>query len=74
MHHFFLPHPKTHKKAHLISMRAIFIYVLFFVLLQFGFNGISKIQPNILGISANLNQQELIKLTNTKRQKLGYYH
>ncbi len=71
LHHFFIPHPETHKKAHLLSFKALIVYVLFFVMLQFGLNGVSKVQPGVLGVSADLNEQDLIKLTNVERQKAG---
>lgn len=71
LHHFFLPHPETHKKAHLISTKALFIYVLLFIVMQFGFKGLSQVQPSVLGISSDINQQDLIKLTNEQRQKYG---
>ena len=32
--HFFLPHPETHKKAHLLSFKALMVYILFFLLLS----------------------------------------
>jgi uncharacterized protein YkwD len=70
-HHFFIPHHETHQKAHLVTTKALIIYILFFLVLQFGFNGIAKVQPSVLGISADLNQQELIRLTNEQRQKNG---
>lgn len=71
LHHFFIPHHKTHQKAHLLSFKAIIVYILFFITLQFGFTGVSEFKPAVLGISADLNQQDLIKLTNVERQKAG---
>lgn len=70
-HHFFLPHHKTHKKAHLISVKALLVYVLLFITLQFGFQGIAVVKPQVLGITSDINQQDLIKLTNEQRQKNG---
>ncbi len=70
-HHIFIPHHETHQKAHLITTKALLVYVLLFLSLQFGFKGFAQVQPNVLGISSDLNQQELIKLTNEQRQKYG---
>lgn len=70
-HHFFLPHPETHKKAHLISTKALLVYIALFVIMQFSFKGIAYVNPNVLGITSDLNQQDLIKLTNEQRQKNG---
>lgn len=71
LRHFFLPHPETHKKAHLLSFKALIIYILFFLLLQFGLGTLSRVRPDILGISSALNQQDLIRLTNEERAKSG---
>lgn len=69
--HFVLPHPKTHKKAHLLSEKSLLIYLLFFVLLQVGFKGITKIQPGVLGTTSAITTQQVITLTNEERQKYG---
>ncbi|MBI3103932.1 hypothetical protein HYZ05_03245 [Candidatus Daviesbacteria bacterium] len=71
IHHWFIPHQETHQKAHLISWEGLLIYILFFIFLQVGFSAIGYSKPGILGISANLDQQVLIELTNKERQKLG---
>lgn len=66
---FFIPHPETHKKAHLISWEALIIYVLLFIFLQASFNLISSFKPGVLGINSNVDQKELINLTNAQRAK-----
>ena len=71
LHNWFLPHKDTHKKAHLISWEAIFIYILFFIFLQVGFSIVGYSKPGILGISSNIDQKKLIELTNQERQKNG---
>ena len=68
---WFLPHPDTHKKAHLISWEGLIIYVLLFILLQVGFSVIGYTKPGILGITGNVEQKRLIELTNKERQKNG---
>lgn len=68
---FFLPHPKTHKKAHLISSGALAIYFAFFIFLQIFLSFLSTVKPGILGISFNVTSGELIKLTNLERAKRG---
>lgn len=69
--HFFLPHPKTHQKAHLLSWKALLIYLLFFLCLKFSIETYSTINPGVLGITSKVDQKELINLTNLERQKRG---
>ena len=68
---WFLPHKDTHKKAHLISWEALLIYILMFILLQVGFSVVSLAKPGLLGISANIDSQKIIELTNQQREKQG---
>lgn len=69
--HFFLPHPESHKKAHLISWEAILIYCLLIVLLQVSFNIFSFVKPGVLGISSNVEKSRIIELTNEERKKIN---
>jgi uncharacterized protein YkwD len=69
--HFFIPHPETHKKAHLISTQAFLVYIAFFIVLQFGFNIVAKVKPEVLSAAANVESTELIRLTNIERAKNG---
>lgn len=68
---WFLPHKDTHKKAHLISIEGLTIYILIFILLQVGFSVVGYSKPGVLGISGNIDQKKLIELTNIERQKKG---
>lgn len=68
---FFLPHPDTHHKAHLLSWKAFIVYILLFVLIENGLNALTYVKPAVLGISSSVNQQELIDLTNKEREKVG---
>lgn len=71
LRHFFLPHPETHKKAHLISTWALAVYVILFLVLYSGIKTANFYQPGVLGVESSVNQQELIRLTNIERQKQG---
>lgn len=71
LRHFFLPHPHTHKKAHLISIKAFIVYILLFFVLHIGLNSFAQIKPGVLGMNSNVKQQELIELTNKEREKKG---
>lgn len=69
--HFFLPHPETHKKAHLISSWALAVYLILFLVLYSGLKTVNLYQPGVLGVSSFVDQQELIRLTNIERKKHG---
>lgn len=69
--HFFLPHPHTHKKAHLISLKALVVYILLFFGLHLSLNTLALIKPGVLGINSKVDKSEIIRLTNIERQKKG---
>lgn len=66
-----MPHPQTHKKAHLLSIQAFAVYILLFVFFQNSVQYIQKIRPDVLGIDSSVTKDELINLTNIERQKNG---
>lgn len=65
----FIPHPKTHEKAHLLSWHFLAIYVLLFMLLRVSFDLANIYQPGVLGINSNIGTQQIIEDTNKERQK-----
>ena len=69
--HFFIPHPKTHKKAHLLSIKALLVYVVLFLLLQAGLKAVTIVKPGVLGVSSNITVSTVIDLTNQQRVKDG---
>lgn len=69
--HLILPHPQTHKKAHLISWYGLLSYLLIFILLQTSLSWFAQIKPGVLGVSTVINKQEIIRLTNIEREKRG---
>lgn len=71
VYHWFLPHPETHKKAHLISWHGLVIYLLIFILLQVSFSLVGYWKPGVLGVNSNIDQKVLIELTNKERAKIG---
>ena len=69
--HWFLPHKDTHKKAHLLSWEGLLVYILIFILLQVGFSIVGYTKPGVLGINGNIDQKNVIELTNKEREKKG---
>ncbi len=75
---FFLPHPETHQKAHLLSFKAFAVYFLLFFMIEFfvrgvpvlGYEGVGP-ERGVLGASYNITQTDIVALTNQERAKLG---
>lgn len=71
LHQWFIPHKQTHQKAHLLSWEGLVIYILIFILLQVSLSIVGYTKPGVLGISSNIDQREVIELTNKERAKAG---
>lgn len=67
----FLPHPHTHKKAHLLSWHFLLIYLLLFVLLRVSFDLINVYRPGVLGVNSDITIGQIIDDTNKERQANG---
>lgn len=68
---YFLPHPQTHQKAHLLSWHGLVIYLFLFLFIQVGLNVYGAIRPGVLGINSSITQAQVIDLTNQQRAKNG---
>lgn len=68
---FFLPHPDTHKKAHLLSWNALLIYILLFILLRVSLDLVAIYKPGVLGVNSEITAAKVIEDTNLERQKNG---
>jgi uncharacterized protein YkwD len=69
--YLFTPHSSNNHKARVLHSSSILLYISFFVFLQISLNAIHKYNPAILGYATNINVQELVNSTNTKRQENG---
>jgi uncharacterized protein YkwD len=71
LHHFFLPGESNNHRARLLH-HGILVYIIGILLLASYFLPlISSSRPDVLGISSNISAQELLVLTNLKRQDAG---
>lgn len=71
LHQWFIPHRDTHKKAHLLSLEALAVYIVLFLALQLSFSLVNIVKPGILGVASNIQKEEIIRLTNQERAKIG---
>jgi len=69
--HLFTPHHSNNHKAKLIQSSFITIFSVFLILIQLGMNLFSSVGPKILGYAANIDPNEVIRLTNEKRAQSG---
>lgn len=67
--HLFIPHPDTHKKAHLLSWHFLIIYILLFMFLKVGIDLVGIYKPGILGVDSNITTLQIIEDTNRERAK-----
>lgn len=69
--HFFIPRESNNHKAKILHSSSLFAIALFFVLFQLVINNLPRLKPDILGYSANISPDEVIRLTNQKRIEAG---
>lgn len=67
----FVPHPENNYRALLLHPFALSFYVFVLVALQVALGTLSRVRPEILGISTKISSQEVITLTNQQRQGMG---
>ncbi len=69
--HFFIPHQKNNHRAKLLHNLTLFILILSVVLVSSLAVVIHKTNPDVLGVSYQISDQELLNLTNFERKKEG---
>ncbi len=69
--HFFLPHHTNNHRAKLLHNQSIFLVVLLLVGASFLFNTTRRTFPNVLGVTSDISNEELLLLTNIKRAEVG---
>jgi len=70
-HHYLLPHQSNNHRAKLLHHQSLLVVALSLIGLSFLFSFTVKQDQSVLGISYSVNPEELLILTNQKRQELG---
>lgn len=70
-HHYFLPHESNNHRAKLLHHSSLLVLVISLVGLSFLFSFTAKYDRSVLGISYSITADELLILTNQKRQEVG---
>jgi hypothetical protein len=69
--HFFIPHQSNNHKAKILHPSALVVIVAFFLVYQFGINFYLFVSPSILGFASNITPEQVVELTNQKREENG---
>ena len=67
--HFFLPHESNNQRARVLHPIFIAVLLAIFLASQIAMSSLSQYVPIVLGYSANISNEEIIKLTNEEREK-----
>lgn len=71
LHHFFLPHIKNNYRPKLLQHKVLFVLTLFFFSSGFLMHYVRNNYPAVLGTFSDISSQQLLILTNEKRQESG---
>lgn len=71
IHVLIIPHPKNNHRAHLLKHPFLAIFFTLLFSFQIILNLFYSTNPQVLGFATSIYQQELIKLVNDEREKLG---
>jgi uncharacterized protein YkwD len=71
LRHYLVPHQSNNHRPKLLHTQTLLALVLLLVAINIGFKTIHENYPEVLGISANISNEDLLKLTNEKRAEKG---
>lgn len=71
LRHLFLPRESNNHRPKLLHHSGIFLCVVFLFTFQLFFSGVKAQLPRVLGDAIHITNQELLVLTNQKRQEAG---
>jgi hypothetical protein len=71
LHHLFLPKETNNYRASLLHHKILLIFTLFFLVSGVLMSYVRTNLPSVLGTFSNISSQELLAITNEKRQAIG---
>lgn len=71
LHHFLIPRESNNYRAKILHHKSIFCLILLLFISQFLISTTKSNFSNVLGITTDISSQELLLLTNQKRQENG---
>lgn len=71
LHHLFLPRESNNFKARVLHQPFLLTIIISLLLLELFFGFVQQHSPDVLGVTANMTIDELLNLTNQKRNEAG---
>ncbi len=69
--HLLIPRESNNHKAKILHPNSLLIVTMLFLFFQVFVSNLPKLKPDILGYAANIAPDEVVRLTNQKRQEAG---
>ena len=69
--HFFTPHHTNNHRARALHTDAMFLYAIGFLLFNVIIRVVGSVYPSVLGYATNIQVEQLLAETNSKRQSAG---
>lgn len=71
LRHYLVPHESNNHRPHLLHEQTLLVLILLIIATTFLIKTVQQSYPDVLGISANISNEELLLLTNQKRAEKG---
>lgn len=69
IHHLFIPRESNNHRAKILHHKSVLFLISFFIIAQVTFQIVKTTYPSVLGVTADVSVQQLLLLTNQKRQE-----
>ena len=69
--HLLIPRESNNHKAKILHSSSLIAIAVLMIVFQSVINFLPRLKPNILGYASNISIQEVVNLTNQKRQEAG---
>jgi uncharacterized protein YkwD len=71
LHHFFVPRESNNHRARLLHAEPLFLLIVILLVINFMTPRVSQRYPSVLGITANISIEDLVRMTNERRAEAG---
>lgn len=71
LHHLFLPHHTNNHRPKVLHHHSLFVLCAVLIMLSLAVHSLPREYPAVLGVTANITVEDLLKITNQKREEKG---